>query len=426
MKEFVSFKSEPRGSFKRGYGFDFYSFNEKIFAFLLATIAFVFHKPYFLWYQPLLINRCLFIGLVFVAFFHFVGAKVNCKFFWPSLLFFFSWLIRQFYTGGIQPWYSSEIIMIVIFFLAGKPIQKESFRKFLDIYSLVMIPSIIFYILILLGVDLPWSYLESLNPMKTQLGYYYREYWGMVILSNQIFAFGDGEIFRLSGVFDEPGVVGTLSAILLVATDFPIRESRGKILLISGILSFSLAFYVICGIYFVLKDIKNFLFIILLFVSSFSILTESFGENEIVKRYLIDRFMKVYDGLGVLNNRESDDFKKLYDQFWDSEDLLWGRGNENALRDQGGSASYKVTVYTYGIVGFASIILYHLMFVVCSINRLFDLKLLLPYLACVGASLLQRPSFDSIGFVVVGFGGLTWILVSSKKNCDLNRRAITR
>ena len=51
-----------------------------------------------------------------------------------------------------------------------------------------------------------------------------------------------GVLFRMNGVYDEPGTVGTIAALLLAATGFRLHDWRCRVLYAAGVLSFSLAF----------------------------------------------------------------------------------------------------------------------------------------------------------------------------------------
>jgi hypothetical protein len=61
-----------------------------------------------------------------------------------------------------------------------------------------------------------------------------------------------GLLSRLCGIYDEPGMVGTLSALLLAARGFRLDSIWPRLLLVAGLLSFSLAFCVLAVLGFLL------------------------------------------------------------------------------------------------------------------------------------------------------------------------------
>ena len=392
---------------------NFGGFSNKLLPLLFAILAFIYQSPYFLWNQPPYLYRfVLFITLI-VSFLNLLK-NIDSKAIIVAFCFFFSWFVRQYSSNGLEFWFSSEILLIIVFLLSAKAIQRDSFQLFINIYTLVMVPSILMYVLIFFGFDLHWTYLEPLNPLKTQLGLFYREYFGMVILSHQIFPIGLGEVFRLSGVYDEPGVVGTVSVILLTATNFSTRKWQGKVLLISGLLSFSLAFYLISAMFFCLKKPFYLLVSISLFIVFVVFAPSSFLENDFVERYFIGRVITAVTDFDSANNREAIDFKLRFKNFLDSENLLFGVGRASGFQEKGGSASYKVSFFMYGVFGVLSIFIYYLSFVLVQIEKSSDLFLLAPFLICCLASLAQRPTFDAFWFIVIFFGGIVHVLSSSE------------
>ena len=402
---------------------------EKILPVFIAILAFIYQGPYFLWNQPPYIYRIVLLTTIVTVFVYFMGKKISFRFFLPAFCFTVSWLFRQFSSNGIEPWFSFEIILIMIFIFCDDKVKMNSFKWFMNIYTISLIPSIVMYFMVFAGWNLPWVFLEPLNPLKTAVGEYYREYWGMVVLSSEIVQLGVGEMFRLSGMFDEPGVVGTISAILLVATNFSMHEWRGKILLISGLFSFSLAFYVICALFLFLRRpfyVFN-SFLVILFIVA--LLPPSILGNDLVRRYLLERVATAVYDFDSVNNRETDGFKAHYKKFLSSESILFGCGKKSSISARDGSASYKVTIYTYGYLGFLTIFIYYLSFVVIQIRNISDVFRLAPFLLCCFASLLQRPLFDTFGFILMYCGGAASILSVKKPvwpsypiKCELIRK----
>jgi len=66
--------------------------------------------------------------------------------------------------------------------------------------------------------------------------------WALFTESNAVLLPWGGVLFRLSGIYDEPGTVGTNAALLLIALRFRWSDWRVATLYVAGLLTFSLAF----------------------------------------------------------------------------------------------------------------------------------------------------------------------------------------
>ena len=96
---------------------------------------------------------------------------------------------------------------------------------------------------------------------------------------------------RFYGPFDEPGVVGTICGLMLCINRMNFRDYKSIILLVAGLLSLSLYFFIVIGVYsifhfaFVKKSITStimmilFIFGVYLVVVNTPILNETIGER---------------------------------------------------------------------------------------------------------------------------------------------------
>ena len=87
-------------------------------------------------------------------------------------------------------------------------------------------------------------------------------------------------VYRFMGPFDEPGVLGTISALLLSADKLNLNKNSNKIIFFSGLISLSLAFYVLISLYFILAMVlklnkRNILFIILAILFKYVLSSEN-------------------------------------------------------------------------------------------------------------------------------------------------------
>jgi len=193
---------------------------------------------------------------------------------------------------------------------------------------------------------------------------------------------------RLYSIFDEPGTLGTLIAFLLVGNNFNFRELRNLVLLVGGVLTFSLAFFVISALgYFLLrlgsplKLAKGVLVFVLIVLATVMLFWDSDAFRIIVINRIADLFVF---GLESRNPQVLDTF---FSQYIISLEALLGMGTnfhlENPTIFLG--QSYKLFLIEYGFVGL--FLIFSLYF--CLI--LSDWKIGLVCLAVFFASFLQRP-----------------------------------
>ncbi len=154
---------------------------------------------------------------------------------------------------------------------------------------------------------------------------------------------------RFQALANEPGLLGTLCGLLLYYTR---RERKLRIpyyiFLLSGIISFSLAFYVILAIHFlfvVRLNLKGILAIVLIISASFYMLRDQF---EVL---LIERVVESED----IDNRTSEDFDDAFEKAY-RQGILWlGVGYQNVeglvSESDGGNAGGKLWILQYGIIG---------------------------------------------------------------------------
>jgi hypothetical protein len=200
---------------------------------------------------------------------------------------------------------------------------------------------------------------------------------------------------RFCAYYDEPGVVGTISGILFLCNGFNFKKICNIPIFIGGILSFSLAFYlvlIIYGIFFLPLKYKLF------FTSVFIILLFVFNQNQVVQlvnNYIFSR-MQIKNGEWVGDNRTISSFDNWYNNFKKTDDFYWGIGREKSLIVNLGGASYKDLIVSYGVVFF---IIYCLAFFFMAYGRFGLRKELYIFLFLFLAIIYQRPFITNYFYV---------------------------
>lgn len=193
--------------------------------------------------------------------------------------------------------------------------------------------------------QLPYYELIDVGSMKSQQGIMYENY----IFFIQCLGF---EQLRFYSMFDEPGVLGTLSAFILWANHYDFKNKDNLIILIGAIFSYSMAFYIITIIGYILKNrfslgkmFVSVLFMAIIGCSLFYILQ----DVEAFQNSIIYRFTN-FEEAGV-ESRTSDEINKVYDSLWASSDLFLGKGSDYLISLNGMGGSYKSFIIQYGFLG---------------------------------------------------------------------------
>ena len=188
---------------------------------------------------------------------------------------------------------------------------------------------------------------------------YYNYYFFLVDLKTIV-----ADKWRFSGYFLEPAHIGVASTVLLISQNYNFRKWYNLILLLTVIISFSLAAYVlfIFGLYVkLLLSSKHFVLytFILLFISMIVVLIAlnyEQGDN-FFNKYIFER-LSFEDGEMVGNYRVSHGFKQDFERFMDS-NKIWFGTEYNPNRYEGGNAGYRVYIYQNGLIGLLLIIIFY-------------------------------------------------------------------
>ena len=159
---------------------------------------------------------------------------------------------------------------------------------------------------------------------------------------------------RFHSVFLEPGQIGTACVMLLFTQCGKWKKWYNIAMIITTILSFSLAAYVLI-VYVTFANLwiqgkRVFLKMMTSVLIFASIIVGSFfynSGNNLIHDLILIR-MEVDEGDIAGNNRVTEDFDAEYSNFWKSSDIMLGR---DMPKDNFGNSGYKVYIYENGIIG---------------------------------------------------------------------------
>jgi hypothetical protein len=321
------------------------------------------------------------------------------------------------YTFSIGLGTIMQLIIISIFLVLPNSNKKNIFKYFLKIFSYSLLMGILFSILNIIGLNIKSDFIEPISSIKVNTYQHYRHYFGCVFREKINYS---PKFKLLCGMFDEPGSVGTISALLLCAIKFDIKKYKETIILIiAGIMSMSTAFFVMAFIaimYYLIKskNIKK-IFIGILIIMTIFLLIFIFRNNSIVNQYIINKFFGKYTLLH--NNRTSKEFDIIFKDFLEGNKIFFGCGNGNPIFDTVDAASYKVLIFNIGFVGFFILIGWFVFWGIKQSNKNYNcLFLLFIFLL----SIYQRPWVLYLYYIVILFGGFE--IIKDEKKKQINKK----
>ena len=222
----------------------------KVIPLIVTGIIYTANPPWPIWTSGNVISFSLIILLFFLQ-----KKKILSLPIYVYYLIFFL-LVPVFILLPIfRGWHFSGIIYILAF-LSMMATDKYYLNKAFD-----YITSVLAWIII---ISLPlWIFhvfIHPLTPIKViDLGAFkgvdkgvIMEIYGTFVAVRQL-----SEAFRFYSVFDEPGVLGTLSAFVLYGNRYDFRNWKVWTILVGGFFSFSMAFIILTILGFIITNIKN-------------------------------------------------------------------------------------------------------------------------------------------------------------------------
>lgn len=341
---------------------------------ILAVLVFLSFQPYYMWHTGL-------SGLIPLATSSII--LFNKKMTTKKNLSFFVVLFFLYCYVGIRGNYTVVGIIVMLAMLPLVLLKKEFFIQVFDnffiLFSVLIGISLGVYILVMfVGISLPHSTIAPLNPLKEAFTEYDNYPFLVICRSYGVYQ------PRFEGFFDEPGVIGTISAVLLVSKNFDLKDKFAWPILFAGILSLSLFFFVILFIYVIMYGSWRTRLILLV---GFSILVTLFYQNEILNRLLFSRF-ELEDGGLAGDNRKLGLSESWYKHFASSSSYWLGLGNQAHTKYNQGGASYSDLIIDYG---FIFLIAYCGSFLFDAYMRIKNLKLFALFGILFAGILYQRP-----------------------------------
>jgi hypothetical protein len=351
----------------------------------IAVMGLVSMHPYFLWSHQkpayalatmLLVLSCAgcFRALVFTR------DRILLAFAASLFLIYLSFLPKV--HGGITRWVFLIPFVLVLLLLSKDDLQR-AFNKFQWLFAVSLLPGMVAWLWLAAGLPMTfeWMYQPSEIVQRGPTPYFMRP--GVIFLpTNGMLLPNGGTIFRLCGVYDEPGTVGTIAALTLAATRYRF-DWKGVICFVAGLMSLSIAFAVltVIGVLAIAVAERRFGLIALGFVTGLAGAVPALGlapktsdPQRLTSITIIlppshphwredkaaGRPFGLWDDAQIrqsqaLDNRALPAMRKLFNEYAAAgpRTLLFGIASNASNIYAGDSASWVQIPVNYGIVGFA-------------------------------------------------------------------------
>lgn len=231
-------------------------------------------------------------------------------------------------------------LLIDLFFACSFLYMKDDARffiydKFIRILALLLFLSLIEYFLYHIGVSFIIG--TSVRPKSD-----WTFFQGLLNLF-PIYRIG---FCRFHFITEEPGYIGTLLFFIIATLNREKYKKEYFIFFISGIITFSLAFYLLILLWSISSlKLSNFKFLLVPLV-----LYGAFYES--INNLIVDRVVYKYED-GTLDNRNQKKVLQLYDEMWENGQIVIGMGNRAFQNlDIGSGSGVKRFIIHYGLFGF--------------------------------------------------------------------------
>lgn len=387
---------------------------------ILVFLAFNSMMPYLFWGKGVIICAVVLV----LGFVQFMQYFYECKNELPAysrsiLLVILSWILFFTYRYIIRPTSLKDLFVsiLVTFYpvmvlILCTDIEKKRFLDFFTSFiAFVLFISLLEYFGVIFG-------LINITPQKIYFPestfYEYFDNYGLFIVVKDLRNF---LIPRFQSIFVEPGHLGMMCALILYANKYNLRDKRGIIILISALVTMSLATYILLliGVFLFIysKSNRKVLIGIVLFICAIigligTIVYYNRNPDSYFSKTIISRLMPDKDKGIKGNNRTTSEFKKYYAEQTSaiSIESLFGYGAnalDEKLNNSDGNASASVFIFQFGFIGLLLLLLFYLAMCIDNYSHV-----ILGMLVLFSISFLQRPYatwFSQIALLMTAASG---------------------
>lgn len=295
------------------------------------------------------------------------------------------WIYIHVWSYEMESFAITSPIIAFVFALQNDIVKSKVFSMYKKMIVITSLIGIVCYCSYVLKLGVPYS-----------IAPYYdgRPYQNYVNFFNISFLYINSTSIRVCGIFNEPGWLGTTIGLLLCYDEFNLKKKSNWILLVAGLLTYSLAFVVIVALGFIVRNVKKVkmwipLAAMLIFII---VLLPRVNTNNQQLNKLISRIEFSSSGMKG-DNRSSKSVDDLLYNTLNSSKCFFGYGDGyaeyyNGINEKKQILTIKTEIINLGILG--TLLLYVLP--ACFLIQLsIGCKKGLIFILCFWISLYQRP-----------------------------------
>lgn len=329
---------------------------------IIVLVTFLFMQPYIVWstykyYTFFLVVEYLILicGIILICYGmvvnNFVIPKKNfdsfCIFAILALFFYFTGEYSQVGQWGVMLQY----VFLTLLMFVDDSVLRESLNKLAFFMSVLLIPALIVLIFRYGRINVPHTILLDYKE-----GHRIFIQYPLSVATSNAFSSSIAS-FRLNGMFDEPGALGTYLALILSGRKYDLKNKSNIILFISGCLTFSTAFVIITSFYAgvsIAKRIRKYgtYYIGKRFLGALILGGAIVGVILVINPTIINNvWLKIFSKLFVHDNlRGINDVSFLIKKdFSNVKTLIWGKGY--AFSEVFDAGTILMLFYKVGVVG---------------------------------------------------------------------------
>ena len=373
---------------------------------LVGLIAVLIESCFFLTYEGGILNGVVIQYFIIITLFFLVIRRTVLSSSTISVLIaIVVYILLTVFTARIIiPFGLGAFILLASIALMRDNDKRDVFVAFKWIIVAISTVSFILYLFAWLNITvIPYrlvQFYEEDAPMN------YRVYLGCIGLLDY------GIQIRNCGVFNEPGLFGTVIALFLCADHINLRKPSNIILLVTGFTTLSVAFIISLFIYIVISSFhkrSNLFVIIILMAISFFFLPKLNIEDDGIIR-LLSR-LSFEEGVFVGDDRTSSVLDQLFTSVMNSDLRYFGLGSDYFETHPGYmSSSFKSWIIEYGLIGsvlmWGTLLFSSLKFAKKNVAAVL-------FIVVFFLNVYQRPQIYSLMYFVTLFGGIIYIRDSS-------------
>lgn len=297
-----------------------------------------------------------------------------------------------------------DVKLLMVVYVLLRLNNEERIRLFqyiIKIFVIAMIPGFIYWIMCLAGIPnvVPYTVIQRrFDGLKSNEQYYFVYPFGCVLETGILG-------YRFCGIFDEPGVVGTIAAFLYMASYGRAKKKWSRLVLLIGIASLATAFFVEIALFYLIRTIyqrkyKTALRIVAI-LSCYIFITSITSDNIFI--IFLQEKANIHE---MMTRRNTTKFSEYFASFQrgGGYPLWFGQGRDSSVSINDGTYSFILVLYEYGIIGSAFMI--GIFFFTFFREKS---KSGLVFLICFLASMYQRPFMYTHFYYSVFICALTYL-----------------